>query len=287
MVGGRVDSHSPLGDTRRAVSQENVELVRAIIAPWRHGDFRSAEWAHPEIEFGFGDGPTPGSWTGIDAMSDAWREALGAFDRLEMDADDCVSIDSERVLVLTTNTGRGKTSGFDLGELRTRGANIFHIRDGKVTKLVAYWDRDRALEALGLSQQKENVEIVRRFVEAARSGDADAIEAFLAVSDPSIEHTRLSAASGPETYRGHDGVRRWFTDMADLWRDWRNEIEELVAAGPDTVAARVRFIAVGRDSGVPVEARLGLVCVLSKGRILRSRTYASGEAALEAVRRDD
>ena len=123
----------------------------------------------------------------------------------------------------------------------------------------------------------ENVEIVREFIEAAHSGDMDAIEAFVAVSDPSIEHTRLPAASGPETYGGHDGVRRWFADMADLWREWRNEV------GPETVAARVRFIAVGRESGVPVEAQLGLVCVLSEGKILRSRTYASGEAALEAV----
>jgi ketosteroid isomerase-like protein len=133
------------------MSQENVELVRAICAPWGHGDFRSVGWADPEIEFGFGDGPTPGRWKGIAAMAEAWREALGAFDRLEMDVEDAISIDAERVLVLTTNTGRGKTSGFDLGELRTRGANVFRIRDGKVTSLVAYWDRDRALEAVGLS----------------------------------------------------------------------------------------------------------------------------------------
>jgi ketosteroid isomerase-like protein len=130
---------------------------------------------------------------------------------------------------------------------------------------------------------QENVEIVRQFIEAARSGDVHAIEAFLAVSDPGIEHTRLPAASGPETYCGHDGARRWFTDMADLWREWRNEIEELAEVAPNTVAARVRFIAVGRESGVPVEAQLGLVCVLSEGKILRSRTYASGEEALEAV----
>jgi ketosteroid isomerase-like protein len=130
---------------------------------------------------------------------------------------------------------------------------------------------------------RENVEVVRRLIEAAHSGDVDAIEAFVAVSDPSIEHTRLPAASGPETYLGHDGARRWFTDMADIWREWRNEIEELVEVGPDTVAARVRFIGVGKDSGVPVEARLGLVCVLSEGKVLRSRTYVSGEAALEAV----
>ena len=127
-----------------------------------------------------------------------------------------------------------------------------------------------------------NVEIVRRFIEAAHSGDVHAVEAFVALSDPSIEHTRLPAASGPETYSGHDGVRQWFTDMAELWQKWRNEIDELAEAAADTVAARVRFIAVGKGSGVPVEARLGLVCEVSEGKIVRSRTYASGEEALEA-----
>ena len=122
-------------------------------APWRLGDFRSVGWADPQIEFGIAGGPVPGGWTGIAAMGEAWRKALGGFDRLEMDVEECVSIDRERVLVLTTNTGRGKTSGVELGELRTRGANLFHIRGGKVTRLVAYWDRDRALEAVGLSSR--------------------------------------------------------------------------------------------------------------------------------------
>jgi ketosteroid isomerase-like protein len=134
------------------MSRENVDLVRAVCTPWQRGDFGSAEWADPQIEFGFADGPTPGTWTGIAAMGEAWRTALGAFDRLEMDVDEYIDIDHERVLVLTTNTGRGKTSGFELGELRTRSANLFHIRDGKVTRLVAYWDRQQALAAAGLAE---------------------------------------------------------------------------------------------------------------------------------------
>jgi ketosteroid isomerase-like protein len=134
------------------MSQENVELVRAICTPWERGDFSASEWAHPEIEFVLADGPTPGTWVGVPAMTAAWREALSAFDGLDVRVERYLAIDDERVLVLMHNSGRGKASGFELGELQTRGANVFHIRDGKVTRLVAYWDRARALEAVGLSE---------------------------------------------------------------------------------------------------------------------------------------
>jgi hypothetical protein len=42
----------------------NVELVRSIFAARERGDFSSAEWAHPEIEYVVLDGPSPGSWRG-------------------------------------------------------------------------------------------------------------------------------------------------------------------------------------------------------------------------------
>jgi ketosteroid isomerase-like protein len=34
----------------------------------------------------------------------------------------------------------------------TTGASLFHVRDGKLTRLVLYTDRDHALEALGLRE---------------------------------------------------------------------------------------------------------------------------------------
>ena len=134
------------------MSQENVEVVRAVCTPWERGDFSSVGWAHQEIEFTFADGPTPGTWTGVAAMNDAWRETLTAFDGLDVKVEQYVPLDCERVLVLMHNTGRGKASGFDLGQLENRGANLFHVRDGKVTRLVLYFDRERALDAVGLRE---------------------------------------------------------------------------------------------------------------------------------------
>jgi hypothetical protein len=39
----------------------------------------------------------------------------------------------------------------DLGALRTKGTNRFHLRDGTAIRFVTYWDSDRVLAGLGLT----------------------------------------------------------------------------------------------------------------------------------------
>ena len=129
----------------------------------------------------------------------------------------------------------------------------------------------------------QNVEVVRRVIEANRSDDIEAgIEAILALSDPSCELRSAVYAVEGATYRGHDGIRRYFSDMADAWQEWRNEADEILEIGPDAVLVNIHFRAVGH-SGTAVEARNALVFVLSEGKCLSMHSYATREEALEAV----
>jgi ketosteroid isomerase-like protein len=123
----------------------NLDLVRSIAAAAERGDYSSAEWAHPEIEYVIAAGPSPGKWTGRAEMAEGWRDFLGAWQDWRVEAEEYPELDGERVLVLICHSARGKTSGLEIGQLRSQGAALFHVRDGKVTRLVIYFERQRAL----------------------------------------------------------------------------------------------------------------------------------------------
>jgi ketosteroid isomerase-like protein len=132
---------------------ENLDLVRSIAVAVERGELlQRAEWADPKIEWVIADGPTAGTWRGVAGMAESIRNMLSAWDDLRIYVDEYREIDDERVLVLLRRTGRGKTSGLELGEFHTRGACVCHVRDGKVAKVVNYYDRDRALADLGLEE---------------------------------------------------------------------------------------------------------------------------------------
>jgi ketosteroid isomerase-like protein len=135
------------------MASANVDLVRSIFAAWERGDFGSVEWADPEIGLAIADGPTPGSWTGLAGLAEGWRGFLGAWEEWRFEVDEYRELDAERVLVLDRYGARGKRSGLEVGQMQTKGASLFHVRDGKVTKRVVYFDRERALADLGRSTE--------------------------------------------------------------------------------------------------------------------------------------
>jgi ketosteroid isomerase-like protein len=135
------------------VSSRNLELVRSIYAGRERGDYSSADWAHPEIEYVIADGPARGSWTGLAGMAEGWRDFLSAWEDVRPEVDEYRELDDDRVLVFVQLRGRGKMSGLELEQLRANAAAVYHISEGKVIKLTHYWDRERALADLGLPSE--------------------------------------------------------------------------------------------------------------------------------------
>ena len=127
----------------------NLEFVRSIYAAWERGDYSSTEWAHPDIEFVLADGPDPCSWRGRAGMAEGWRAFLGNWGDYRFEVEEYRALDAERILVLLRVSGRGRTSGLELGQVGAEGANLLHVRGGKVVRLALYFDRERALADLG------------------------------------------------------------------------------------------------------------------------------------------
>ena len=131
----------------------NLDLVRWIYADWERGDFGRANWADPEIEYVVVDGPDPGRWHGLAGMAEGWGYLLKVWQDVRAIAEQYRELDGERVLVLDHRSALGKMSGLNLDERWTRGATLWHVRDGKVTRLVISWDRDLAFADLGLTPE--------------------------------------------------------------------------------------------------------------------------------------
>jgi ketosteroid isomerase-like protein len=133
---------------------ENLDLVRSLYAHLERGDFdrvfqTASEWAHPEFEWIIADGPTAGSFTGVAEAEESAYGMFAAWEEFRFEAEEYRALDDERVLVLDHRRGRGKGSGV---ETETKAASVFHFRDGKVTRLVNYWERGHALADLGLEE---------------------------------------------------------------------------------------------------------------------------------------
>jgi ketosteroid isomerase-like protein len=194
---------------------ENLDLVRSIYADWERGDYSSAEWADPEIEYLFVDGPSPGSWTGLAEMAKALRDTLSAWEDIRVEADEFRDLDGERVLVLHHFSGRGKASGRELGQMRSQGAYLFYLRDGKVTKLVGYWERGRARADLGLeramseeSTTRDPVALSRTYIEAWNRGD---VETAMNLYAPDAVYESVGLGT---SFRGRTAIRGFLEEIA-------------------------------------------------------------------------
>jgi ketosteroid isomerase-like protein len=127
---------------------------------------------------------------------------------------------------------------------------------------------------------EENVEVVRRFIDAINRRDADDWAAAVA---PELEFQSLFVGIEGRTYRGPESGRRYFGDLADAWDTFHVEIEETVDLGGDRVLASVRYQGRGKASRADTEAHAWGINVVRGGKVVSVQTYLNRDAALEAA----
>jgi ketosteroid isomerase-like protein len=135
---------------------------------------------------------------------------------------------------------------------------------------------------------RENVELVRRlYAELASEGATqefmqrltdDALARFL---DPDIEwvpvdHSLLAV----DSYRGFDGVRRFWGEFLSSWESYKVETLEFHDEG-DQVAVVVHIV--GRTHELTVDETRSSLLTVRDGRVMRVLSFADPDGAREAA----
>jgi ketosteroid isomerase-like protein len=134
-----------------------------------------------------------------------------------------------------------------------------------------------------------NAERVRALVEAIPNGRLETmtsrqLEPLLDVLDADVEIRPLLGNVEGETYRGHEGFRRWFAQFTEVFEDFRVDVSAIddldgrvIASG--TIHARAR------GSGAPISQPISWLATVRNGKVVRVDTFGDRASAAQAARR--
>jgi hypothetical protein len=234
------------------------------------------------------DTPEAGQWRGLSGLATAFREFFRAWDNAWLEATDYRELDHDRVFVAVRFHGRGKASGVDLGQVWTKGAGIYRIRDGQVVKLIAYAEYDRALADLRLeeyavpeeSTTPDLAELSQRLLDAGNAGDIDAAMSFYA------HDAVYDARRGGLRLEGREAIRGFFEEWSSVYEEVKIEVQE----GRD-LGHGVMFTVISQRARLPnttawAQEAFALVSIWADGLIQHTASYLDideGRAAAERV----
>jgi ketosteroid isomerase-like protein len=131
------------------MSKANVELVKAMLDAWNHGGpddivrFMADEHEWHEVE---GRPEAAGAPTvrGRDTMQTSLNALFDAWESYRLEPEEVRDVGGDRVVAIVREVARGRSSGL---EVESRWGYLITVRDGLITRVEAYRDADRALEA--------------------------------------------------------------------------------------------------------------------------------------------
>jgi ketosteroid isomerase-like protein len=139
------------------MSQERVEIIRAVYERFSEGDFRaSAELLDPHVVLVLGpqfapnllaSSPVAGAFYGVEAVATYTRSFLED-QTVTMEAEE-IDLVGDSVVVGVRQRAVGKASGVPT---KLRYFTVWSFRGGKVIRIESFTARAEALEAAGLQE---------------------------------------------------------------------------------------------------------------------------------------
>jgi ketosteroid isomerase-like protein len=132
------------------MSQENVEIVRAVFETWNAGDMDALRELHdPDATIRPPENwPEPGPYIGREALmrfGEQLRDTWDA-DAIELIGDFIDVGDRVAVRMIWRGSGHGPEANLEL-------TGVYTVRKGRIFYQQFFWDHAEALEAVGLSEQ--------------------------------------------------------------------------------------------------------------------------------------
>jgi ketosteroid isomerase-like protein len=123
------------------------------------------------------------------------------------------------------------------------------------------------------------VDLVRRAHVALNSAD---VEALVAECDAGFRLDMSDRVLNPAVYEGHEGIRRFVSEVHEAWEKFTWEPEELIESG-DLVLALIRSTGRGRGSGLELDRRAAMLWTVPAERAVSLQFFRDRDAAREAA----
>ena len=261
------------------MSRENVEAVHRGVEALNRGELEPVlDLIDDELVWEPRRAILEGAYRGHAGMRRYWADTAESFESFEVRFADVRDL-GDRVLAVGTVHGRGRDSG---AETDVATAAVFTFRDGRLVHYKDYGERRAALEAAGLAQDRGNLEIVRRAFEEMGNDDLRG-----SVWDPDVEIINAEGWVIQTTYRGHEGLRRWWEDLAEAFGDFRIVLEERFEVDEERVLTTQRFVAHFRTTDIPFDGRWASILWIRDGKVVRGHGHLSKRRALRAAGLDE
>ncbi len=127
---------------------------------------------------------------------------------------------------------------------------------------------------------RENVDMVRRRVDAYNRGDVEAVVTDFASDCEYVPSGALPG--GRDVYRGPEGYTRFIGWLRDEFEDARLDLNDVIDVG-DRVLASVTIRGRGRQSGAATSWDLWEVWTIRDGRVVRGQAFTGKTEALAAA----